>query len=49
MTLPKVGDFTMGVYGKILHMLSNQIEILPQSSSKTFQWSTRVWVWLGKK
>jgi len=41
--------FTIGVYGKILHLVSNQIEISPQSLSKMFQWSRHVWVWLGKK
>ena len=35
--------FTMGVYLEILHLLSNPIGILLQSSSKRFKWS--MWVW----
>jgi len=30
-------------------MLSNPIEISPQSSSKTLKWSRRIWDWSGKK
>ena len=35
-TLPKAGIFYNGGYGVILHLLSNPVEILPQSSSKVF-------------
>ena len=33
-TLPKAGNFYNGVYREILHLLSNPVEILHQSSSK---------------
>ena len=34
---PLSATFTMGVYGEILHLLSNPNEISPQSSSKTLK------------
>ena len=40
--------FTMGVYGEILHLLSNPVEISPQSSSKTLKCSWWVWAWSGR-
>jgi len=39
----------MGVYGEILHLLSNPVEIAPQSLSKTLKWSRRIFAKLGKK